>query len=184
MSTSLHLTAAEFDRMVTCGAFDHLHRKVELIRGELREMNPGGPLYDDLIMFLTGWSARSTSADQISVTAQTGLDLASLHSRPEPDLLWGRAGRYQEKHPSADDVKLAIEVSHSSLNDDLQEKGELYAEAGTQEYWLVDAGGACVHVFRSPQGKAFTDHTIARRGDRISPLAAPEAVLDLDDLIG
>ena len=56
MSTTLHLTAAEFDRMVGCGAFAHLHRKIELIRGELREMNPAGPIHGDLIIFLTNWS--------------------------------------------------------------------------------------------------------------------------------
>ena len=130
MSTELHLTAEEFDRMVECGAFDHLNRKIELIRGELREMNPAGPLHDDLIMYLNNWSARSTSPELFMVTSQTGLDLVTLDSRPEPDLLWVRAARYHQRHPSASDVKLAIEVSDSSLQTDLREKATLYAEAG------------------------------------------------------
>ena len=184
VSTGLHLTSDEFDRMVACGAFDHLHRKIELIRGELREMNPAGPLHDDLIMYLTGWSARSTSPDEISVTAQTGLDLANLDSRPEPDLLWVRAARYRDRHPSAEDVKLAIEVSHSSLQTDLREKAELYAEAGIVEYWIVDASASCVHVFRHPQDKEYTDRSIANRGDRLSPLVTRDAVLDITDLFG
>ena len=61
MSTALHLTTDEFDRMVHCGAFDHLCRKIELIRGELREMNPAGPRHDDLITYLTylmNWSVK------------------------------------------------------------------------------------------------------------------------------
>lgn len=61
MSTTLHLTIDEFDRMVLCGAFDHLRRKIELIRGELREMNPAGPLHDDLITYLTNWSVLAAS---------------------------------------------------------------------------------------------------------------------------
>lgn len=52
MSTGLSLTAEEYDQMVQRGAFDHLNRKIELIRGELREMNPAGPLHDDLITYL------------------------------------------------------------------------------------------------------------------------------------
>jgi hypothetical protein len=56
VSTGLHLTAAEFDRMVECGAFDHLNRKIELIRGEIRETNPAGPIHDDLISYLLDWS--------------------------------------------------------------------------------------------------------------------------------
>ena len=184
MSTGLHLTVDEFDRMVLCGAFAHLNRKIELIRGELREMNPAGPLHDDLIMYLTGWSVRSTSPDEISVTAQTGLDLANLDSRPEPDLLWVRAARYRERHPAADDVKLAIEVADSSLQADLREKAALYAEARISEYWIIDASASCVHVYRHPQGNEYTDRAIAKRGDKLSPLATRDAVLDLDDLFG
>jgi len=184
MSTGLHLTSQEFGRMVQCGAFDHLSRKIELIRGELREMNPAGPLHDDLIMFLNNWSVRSTSPDSIMVTSQTGLDLAELDSRPEPDLLWVRAARYRQRHPSASDVKLAIEVSHSTLQADLGEKAALYAEAGIVEYWIVDAKAACIHVYRLPQGTEYTDRSIANRGDKISPLVTESAVLDISELFG
>jgi hypothetical protein len=52
MITGLHLTADEFDRMVERTAFGHLNRKVELIRGELRERNPAGPLHDGLVTCL------------------------------------------------------------------------------------------------------------------------------------
>jgi hypothetical protein len=44
MSTSLNLTIDQYVRMVERGAFDHLNRKIELIRGEIREMNPAGLL--------------------------------------------------------------------------------------------------------------------------------------------
>ena len=48
MSTALRLTNAEYDEMIRRGAFDRLDRQVELIRGELREMSPAGPMHDDL----------------------------------------------------------------------------------------------------------------------------------------
>ena len=63
MRMGLHLTADEYGRMVECGAFDHLHRKIELIRGEIREMNPAGPAHNDYITYLTNWSVRATSED-------------------------------------------------------------------------------------------------------------------------
>jgi len=48
-TTFAKLTDAEFDSMVDCGAFDRIEgKKVELIRGELRFMNPVGPLNLDL----------------------------------------------------------------------------------------------------------------------------------------
>ena len=110
--------------------------------------------------------------------------LAEFESRPEPDLLWIQSADYRERHPSASDVKLAIEVSDSSLKSDLREKAELYAEAGIVEYWIVDASASCVHVFRNPQGKEYTDRSIANRGDKISPIAAEGAVLAVSDLFG
>jgi hypothetical protein len=40
------LTGSEFDAMVDRGAFDCIEgKKVELIRGELRFMNPAGPIH-------------------------------------------------------------------------------------------------------------------------------------------
>jgi Uma2 family endonuclease len=182
MSTALHLTVAEFDRMALTGAFDQLDRKIELIRGELREMNPPGPIHVDLVSYLTNWSVRSTDPSQIRVSVQNTMDLAEQVSRPEPDLLWIRAGRYRDRLPAATDTLLAIEVAYSSLKFDQGEKAELYAEAGIVEYWIVDAVGECVHVFRAPSGRQFLDRSVARRGQTISPLCCPTAVLDLEDM--
>jgi len=44
---TLHLNLAEYDAMVLKGAFDDLNRRVELIRREIVEMNPAGPVHDD-----------------------------------------------------------------------------------------------------------------------------------------
>jgi Uma2 family endonuclease len=182
VSTGLHLTADEFDQMVERGAFDHLNRKIELFRGELREMNPAGPIHDDLISYLINWSARATSPDTIMVTSQTGLNLAELESRPEPDLMWLRTKRYRGHHPSASDVLLAVEVSYSSLQSDLTEKAELYAEAGIVEYWIVDANAQCVHIFRSPTQRLYADRSIATIGQSLSPLNARDVSLDIREL--
>ena len=184
MSSGLLLTMEEFDRMVQCGAFEHLNRKVEFFRGELRQMSPAGSLHDGLVTFLINWSHRSTDPNQTMVTSQTGLNVSNLQSRPEPDIMWIRPGRYLDQHPSASDVKLAFEVADSSLNYDINEKAELYAEAGIAEYWVVDATASCVHVFRDPQGKAYRQRAIANRGEQLSPLADPNAVLDVTELFG
>ncbi len=182
MSTGLHLSADEYDQMVELGSFDHLNRKIELLRGELREMNPAGPLHDDLITYLTNWSARATSPATIMVTSQTGLNLAELESRPEPDVMWLRAKRYRGRHPSASDVMLAIEVSYTSLQADLLDKAELYAEAGIVEYWIVDANDRCVHVFRSPTQRQYADRSVATIGQTLSPTASPDVSLDIHEL--
>lgn len=45
MSSGLRLTADEYGQMVNRGAFDHLRQKIELIRVEIRAMNPAGPMH-------------------------------------------------------------------------------------------------------------------------------------------
>jgi Uma2 family endonuclease len=84
--------------------------------------------------------------------------------RPEPDLLWVRADRYRDRHPTAADVKLAIEVADSSLQYDLVQKSALYAEAEITEYWIVDSQSRSIHVFRKPSYGTYTDRSLAQAG--------------------
>ena len=179
MSTSLHLSLAEYDHMIHVGAFDRLGRTVELVRGELREMNPAGPLHDALLAYLNDWSADHRDRSCTRITAQTGLVLPQQVSRLEPDLLWLCKRSYSGQHPTAADVQLAIEISHSSLSYDLEEKRKLYAEAGICEYWIVDAVGGCIHIFTEPSDGEYLSRHIVRRGENVSPRVAPHARLDV-----
>ena len=181
---TLHLTVGEFDKMVRLGAFDDVHRKIELFRGELIEMNPAGPVHDDLIIYLNNWSMRVVDSSQTLVTSQTGLDLPEQSSRPEPDLMWIGSRRYRDGHPRASDVQLAIEVSDSSLEKDIQDKGHLYAEAGIIEYWIVDTQSNLVHVYRRPSANGYQERLKFGKGDFVSPSCRESAVLNVDELFG
>lgn len=181
---TLHLTVGEFDKMVRLGAFDDVHRKIELFRGELIERNPAGPVHDDLIIYLNNWSMRVVDSSQTLVTSQTGLDLPEQSSRPEPDLMWIGSRRYRDGHPRASDVQLAIEVSDSSLEKDIQDKGHLYAEAGIIEYWIIDTQSNLVHVYRRPSANGYQERLKFGKGDFVSPLWRESAVLNVDELFG
>lgn len=72
MSTVAKLTGAEFDAMVRRGAFEVIGpKKIELIRGELRIMNPAGPIHDDYIDYLTRWSTREASAEVANIRVRS-----------------------------------------------------------------------------------------------------------------
>ncbi len=182
MSTALRLNAAEYDTMVSSGAFSQIGKRVELIRGEIREMCPAGPVHDDLIAWLSDWSYQVTRDQPIQVRSQTGMRMDSQDSRHEPDVFWVRARRYLDRHPSASDTLLAIEVSDSSLQEDIREKAPLYAEAGIRECWIVNVQNRCVHVFTQPVKAQYQAVQIVGIDQSVSPLILPEAMLVVRDL--
>lgn len=182
MSTTLRLSLDEFDHMIACGAFVGMDRHIELIRGEMREMNPAGPIHGDLIAYLMTWSAQIADLERFRITGQSGVNMPDVGSRPEPDVFWIDRRRYRERHPMTGDVKLAIEVSDSSLEYDLGEKAQLYSESGLSEYLVVDVPGQQVHVMREPSPDGYRSKSVSKKGELVSPLVQADARLDVRDL--
>jgi Uma2 family endonuclease len=181
MLTTVKLRGTDFDAMVMRGAFECLPpMKIELIRGELRFMNPAGPVHEGEIEYLTRWSCSNTDPDVVTVRVQCSFNCGD--NRPEPDLLWARKPASRRIRPSAEDILLVIEVSESSVQQDLGEKAELYAEHRVREYWVVDLEDRCVHVHRDPSGGHYASIQVHHPPGTISPLCQPRAELDLTDL--
>ena len=133
MSTVARLTLGEFDRMVENGVFKP-GRRVELIKGELREMVPIGPTHEEAVDILTEWSLDNAPRDQVRVRIQNSIGIPDLQSVPEPDVVWVARKSYREARPSADQVYLLIEVAHSSLAYDRGEKSDAYAQRKSDAY--------------------------------------------------
>ncbi len=181
MSTIAKLRGVDFDNMAECGAFASLEpMKIELIHGELRFMNPAGPIHDGEIDFLTRWSCDHTDKDKMVVRVQCGIQCGD--HRPEPDLVWFRRQPSRRIRPSAQDVLLLIEISDSSLTPDLVEKAELYAEHGVMEYWIVDINSSRLHVHRRPDRGRYSSIEILCGPAVIKPLSQPSAELSLTEL--
>jgi Uma2 family endonuclease len=176
------VSIAEYERMIADGEFDQLEEHVELIRGELHFMSPAGPFHGDVVAYLTRWTVQTGGNWGYMPWPQQGVSLAELISIPEPDVAWVRLRRYKKQLPTVADVGLVIEVSHSSLAYDRNKKAPLYAEAGIQEYWIANCEEQCIEVYRNPVGTLYTQRSIIKPGERISPLVAPEASLDVADV--
>lgn len=184
MSTIARFSLAEYDRMIAADVFDERRqRRVELIRGEVRDMLPIGPPHESAVDFLTRWSASVTPADRVRIRVQNSVGLPPLDSAPEPDVAWVKERKgYGRSRPRSNDVLLIIEVAESSLDYDRGEKAELYAAARTQDYWVVNLIDDCVDVFREPRrGRYRNLHTFVA-GQQVHPLALPKAVLSVSDL--
>ncbi|MFO0950690.1 MAG: Uma2 family endonuclease [Isosphaeraceae bacterium] len=91
------------------------------------------------------WSLWPESTVVLDPTNAPLPDFAVIRSG---DLL-GRAA--PERYPEAVDVGLIIEVSVTSLRDDLTTTLELYARAAIPAYWVVDVSGRRVLVHTEPR---------------------------------
>jgi Uma2 family endonuclease len=183
MSTVTHLTIAEYDRMIAAGAFDPRERnRVELIRGELREMSPIGSEHEVIVDYLAEWSIRTLPKGTAWVRVQNSIGIPILDSAPEPDLAWVARRDYRRARPTPKDVLLVIEVSESTLRFDLGEKADLYATAGISDYWVVDLTKRCIVVHRDPADGRYCSVRTYRESDEVCPLLVPEVLLRPDSL--
>ena len=185
MSVALRITFDEYTEMVADGAFEALRdRRIELIHGELRAMNPPGPSHSGTVSRLIHWSIEPLVKKRIEIRIQDPVGIPELDSAPQPDVVWVELRDYRDRHPLPSEVLLLIEVADSSLDSDCCEKAELYAAAGIQDYWVVSLPERLIHVFRRPENGAFTQHSTAKFGDELRPLAYPTHSLSVTELLG
>jgi Uma2 family endonuclease len=75
-------------------------------------------------------------------------------SEPEPDLalVRGIPRDYLYRHPGPAEIGFLAEVAHSSLSEDQNIKGPIYARAGIVEYWIVNLVDEQIEVYTDPTG--------------------------------
>jgi Uma2 family endonuclease len=174
---------ADYDRMIDTGILTE-NDPVELIRGEILSKMPIGSSHSACVRRLIKRLVLLLG-DQAIVSAQDPVRFSD--SEPEPDIsvLKPREDFYESSKPVPDDVLLLIEVSDSSLEFDRVVKGELYAEAGIPEYWIVNLGEDCVEIHRGPKlDGTWLDVRTARRGDSFELAALPGMTVAIVDAIG
>ena len=174
----------EFARMGETGILDEDER-VELIEGEIVEMSPIGPPHASVVARLNAILVTRLGG-RVVLWPQNGLILRGQTSYLQPDivLLRPQADYYRSANPEAPDVLLLIEVMDSSVAHDRRVKLPLYSRAGLAEVWLVDVTADTIEICRDPAGRRYRDRRMVTRGEQVSPLAFPDLVLDVVDLIG
>ena len=111
-------------------------------------------------------------------------------SLPEPDIaiVVGSIRDYVRTHPRT--ALLVVEVSDSTLSKDRVIKSHLYAQAALPEYWIVNLRDRQLEVGRNPgldpsrKGRfTYLDRTVIPADGRVSPLARPDAIITVADLL-
>lgn len=156
----------------------------ELINGELLETMPENPPHitahkltnDALVRAFASQNVHAHSAHPVALSA---------HSEPVPDvaIVRGTARQYATQRVTGADVVLMVEVSDSTLEYDRTTKRDLYATAGINEYWIVNVRERQLEVFRAPINGAYTDTFTIAEGDSLAPLAVPESIVPVADLL-
>lgn len=160
--------------------------RVELVDGEILQMSPiSAPHWTGVA--LASETLRTLFADSYLVVAQNAFD-GGPRSEPEPDIavLRGKPRDFAQFLPSA--AALIVEVSLTTLAYDRTRKAALYARAGIADYWIINLNANQVEVHRNPISVAedvfgYADLTVYHSGQAIAPLAMPNAVVAVADLL-
>jgi Uma2 family endonuclease len=179
--TRRRFTVHDYHRMGEAGIL-HEDDRVELIEGEIVEMAAIGTRHFTCVNHLTRLLVRGVSDDAIvSVQNPARLD---EHSELQPDLTVLRVRDYRESLPMPEDVLLLIEVSDTTLAYDRGVKLPLYARAGIREVWIVDLPNEAIERYADPSTDGYQRTERVRRGEVLAPLALPELVLPVGDVLG
>jgi len=177
-------TVDQVCRLEGLGFFGDRH--VELLEGVIYEMTFNTP------------HATSTSLSLIVLQAtfpgchvRPGLPMdISRRSLPEPDfaVVFGGPRDFVEQHPTT--ALLLVEISDATLRKDRTLKAHLYAQGGIADYWIVNLVDRQLEIHRSPgpdpsrKGRSrYSDITVVAADGHASPLARPEAVVAVADLL-
>ena len=174
------LSRAEYDRAVAGGAFEP-DARLELIDGDLNAMTPEGVSHT-IGIDLTADCLRRVFGRGFYVRVQHPL-AADDYSEPEPDVavVRGAIRDYARGHPTS--AVLVVEVSNESLRYDRTVKPRLYARCGIPEYWILALPEARLEVYRDPAGDGYRSVTNHAAGDKVAPLACPDARIAVADLL-
>jgi Uma2 family endonuclease len=76
-----------------------------------------------------------------------------------------------------------VEVSDTALTTDREDKIPAYGHAGICEVWIINLADLTIEVYREPQFTGYGSKTVLPAGEKVSPQAFPDAVVDVTELL-
>ena len=178
--TTYKWTTEAYHHAIDSGIFDG--EAVELLRGEIIVMSPEREAHayynsevGDYLRNLLGDKAKIRDAKPITLPN---------NSEPQPDIAVVKSlgKEYLKHHPYVEDIFWIIEFSQATLSKDLNEKKDIYAQAGVKEYWIVDLKNIQLRVFRDLVNNHYTSELTLKTG-KVSPFSFPLISIDVEKLL-
>ena len=174
----LHWTLEKLDKATELGLFGEFDH-IELIGGELVPMAAKGNRHERIRHEIAKWLRRKLP-DNLDMETELGWRPGS-GTYLEPDILIFNAdSSVPEVLPLQ--VKLLIEVAHSSLNNDLGPRAVVMAALGVRSYWVVNAVTLDVRAHDDLTGHRYTRIVDHGPADLVTPPLVPELALRMADL--
>ena len=175
------ITVADYYKMAEAGILG-ADERTELIEGQIIPMAPIGSEHGGRVNTLNRLLVIACG-ERAVVTVQNPVRLGGW-TEPQPDfaVLKPRPGDYTDRHPTAEDVLLLVEVANSSLTYDMKVKAGLYARHGVAELWVIDVKRRSVAVHRSRVEGAYRDVFVMTGQDTLTIAAIPEITFRVSQL--
>jgi Uma2 family endonuclease len=156
----------------------------ELIDGEIIHRMTIGSKHAAIVKKLNRIFTR-VFEDEVIISIQDPIHIDE-YNEPEPDiaLLKPRDDFYAKQHPEPKDVLLVIEISDSTLNYDREVKKEIYAEAGIDEFWLINLKLNTVETYSNPSNGTYYQMRIFERGEIIQAKNIAGVSLEVNKIFG
>lgn len=149
------LTVKDFLLLSDAGAFED-YARAELIEGEIWVVNAIHRRHARAHAALTvelGIALKAIDSP-LDLFSNPSTELSNI-SLPEPDIVV--AVPENTKTLAGPEVRLAVEISDSTLDMDLGRKARLYAKHGVPEYWVVDVDARVIHQMWEPSEDAYRE---------------------------
>ena len=177
----LPLRVEDFFHLGDSGAFDG-YGKTELIDGSIVYMNAQHRPHarSKINLFLALRDALTMIGSPLSALVEVTVSMPP-HDAPEPDIIL-TSDPDGDGPATLESTALVIEISDTTLVQDLGIKQRVYARHGVPEYWVVDVEGRTVHQHWSPDGDSYAQSRTLAFGEplvaaTIDGLSVPTATL-------
>lgn len=157
------LTVEDYLRLAGDGTFGD--RRTELIEGDIWIMSPAHTPHARIqgaLALAIGQALAHHEGLMLLIAPSVRL---SEDTMPEPDIVM--AADHRSGVLPGDKVRLMVEISDSTLDNDLTTKQALYASAGIAEYWVVDVRGAVIHQLWEPFDSAYRNRRKVAFGEAV-----------------
>ncbi|WP_375397366.1 Uma2 family endonuclease [uncultured Sphingomonas sp.] len=170
------LTVRDFLLLADAGAFER-YARTELIEGEIWVVNAVHRRHARIHAQFTAEVGAALKAAGSHLTFYTAPSTElSDDSLPEPDIAIGEASDANILPGPA--MRVAIEISDSTLDIDLGRKARLYARYGVPEYWVVDVEAKLIHQLWAPAGETYAERREVAFGEPIAAATVAGLVVE------